>query len=380
MTLNSEANNNKMIHVIIQHRIWLAYLITFSYFFMHFFVSSRMSYIREKANEDFLIEQVPVVESTHRVRHNRTYAIVYSSSWSAKSNDKLLLIDRPHSVYDGMAKNAYQLKNKSAVYYSQILQDQIVVHLLNTSEMNRRNASRNGLFVEAGAFDGETWSNTLHLERFKSWTGLLIEPSKENYDVLRKKNRNAYSVNTCLCSGDEARQSYYIEAGPFSKTSYSSSSSSSSSFVSSSSTSSSSFNSAQKITCHPLARVLDNFFDQSKYLKKKQSKLSADLSSNRNVKHIDYMSLDVEGSEEDILKSFPWSRYQFNLLNIEYNQNQTLYKWIKSFMKPFGYEETIVDDVWYQDLHLAHKSVLPFLNTRIDKVSSFVAYNRLKVK
>jgi len=293
---------------------------------------------------------------------------VYSSNWSGKPIDKHLQIDRPHSFYYGMAKNAYQLKNKSAIYYSQILQDRIVVHLLNTPEMNRRNATRNGLFIEAGAFDGETWSNTLHLERFKNWTGLLIEPSKENYDVLRKKNRNAYSVNTCLCSGDLARQSYYIEAGPFSKTSYSSSSSSSSS----SSTSSSSFSSTQKITCHPLARVLDNFFNQFKYLKKKQSKLSAGLSSNRNIKHIDYMSLDVEGSEEDILESFPWDRYQFNLLTIEYNQNQTLNKWIKTFLKPFGYEEIIVDDVWYQDVYLAHKSVLPFLNSQIDKVSSFV--------
>jgi hypothetical protein len=335
-----------------------------------------MSYLREKANQEMLTEQVPRVESRHRFRHNRTYAIVYSSSWSVKSNEKLFKIDRPHSIYDGLAKNAYQLKNKSAIYYSQILQDQILVHLLNTSEMNRRNASRNGLFVEAGAFDGETWSNTLHLERFKSWTGLLIEPSKENYDMLRKKNRNSYSVNTCLSSGDSARQSYYIEAGPFSKTSYSSSSSSSSSsFVPSSS-----FSSAQKINCHSLAKVLDSFFEQFKYLKKKQSKLSNYSSSNRNTKNIDYMSLDVEGNEEDILKSFPWSRYQFNLLTIEYNQNQTLYKWIKSFLKPFGYEETIVDDVWYQDVHMAHKSVLPFLNTQFDKVSAFVAHNRLNVK
>ena len=32
-----------------------------------------------------------------------------------------------------------------------------------------------GFFVEIGAYDGETGSNTLFLEKHKSWDGLLIE-------------------------------------------------------------------------------------------------------------------------------------------------------------------------------------------------------------
>lgn len=34
---------------------------------------------------------------------------------------------------------------------------------------------RGGFFVEAGANDGFTQSNTYHLERFRDWTGLLVE-------------------------------------------------------------------------------------------------------------------------------------------------------------------------------------------------------------
>ena len=34
---------------------------------------------------------------------------------------------------------------------------------------------RNGIFVEAGANDGFTQSNTYYLERFLGWSGLLVE-------------------------------------------------------------------------------------------------------------------------------------------------------------------------------------------------------------
>ena len=32
-----------------------------------------------------------------------------------------------------------------------------------------------GFFMEAGAFDGEQWSNSLFLEQARNWTGLLVE-------------------------------------------------------------------------------------------------------------------------------------------------------------------------------------------------------------
>ena len=38
-----------------------------------------------------------------------------------------------------------------------------------------------GFFVEAGAFDGATDSNTLHFELAHQWSGLLVEPVKGYY-------------------------------------------------------------------------------------------------------------------------------------------------------------------------------------------------------
>jgi hypothetical protein len=56
----------------------------------------------------------------------------------------------------------------------------------------------NGFFVECGASDGEFLSNTLYMERFKNWTGILIEPDHASYKSLLTRKRKAWSSNTCL--------------------------------------------------------------------------------------------------------------------------------------------------------------------------------------
>ena len=59
---------------------------------------------------------------------------------------------------------------------------------------------RGGFFVECGALDGETRSNTLYMERFLGWTGLLVEADPSNFKKVLSKQRNAWAVNVCLNS------------------------------------------------------------------------------------------------------------------------------------------------------------------------------------
>ena len=47
---------------------------------------------------------------------------------------------------------------------------------------------KNGFFIEAGAFDGENFSNTLLFELKHNWTGLLVEPNPDLYQGLYGKN------------------------------------------------------------------------------------------------------------------------------------------------------------------------------------------------
>src|SRR3974390_100826 len=52
---------------------------------------------------------------------------------------------------------------------------------------------RNGVFVDVGAYDGISFSNTLMFERELGWTGLCIEPNPDVFPRLIE-NRSA----TCL--------------------------------------------------------------------------------------------------------------------------------------------------------------------------------------
>lgn len=257
----------------------------------------------------------------------------------------------------------YNLKNKSIKFSSQILQDKILIHLLNTTYLNSVDALKKGFFVEAGAYDGETWSNTLMLERFYNWTGLLIEPSTENYKKLMSKNRNAYSINSCLCAGKSSIKSDYIEAGPFGITT-------NVSMSQSSDYSSQSVSSIHSVTCHPLEKLLNKFFEKNAQFMQKKSRISPYVDT--KVPVIDYMSLDIEGSEKSVVESFPWNEFQINFLNIEYNQNKEMYKWLKTYLEKFGYLETVIDDIFYQDIYLAHKSVYSYLNMNNKLVSKFI--------
>ena len=44
---------------------------------------------------------------------------------------------------------------------------------------------KNGFYIEIGAYDGVTQSNTLYFEKNKNWHGILIEPSKRFFKNVK---------------------------------------------------------------------------------------------------------------------------------------------------------------------------------------------------
>ena len=65
---------------------------------------------------------------------------------------------------------------------------------------------KNGFFIEAGAFDFETNSDSLYFELNHNWTGLLVEPHPLAFHRGLAKNRRATSVNTCLSTSGRAEE------------------------------------------------------------------------------------------------------------------------------------------------------------------------------
>jgi FkbM family methyltransferase len=57
-----------------------------------------------------------------------------------------------------------------------------------------------GFFVEAGAHDGYTGSNTYFLERFCGWSGVLVEPIPELYRRCLRERPGSTVINCALVS------------------------------------------------------------------------------------------------------------------------------------------------------------------------------------
>ncbi len=58
----------------------------------------------------------------------------------------------------------------------------------------------NGFYVELGANDGITQSNTLYFEQSRNWRGILIEPAPHNFleCVKRRGHKNHVFCNACV--------------------------------------------------------------------------------------------------------------------------------------------------------------------------------------
>ena len=156
--------------------------------------------------------------------------------------------------------NPYQYISNTNVKYSQANQDQTVYDLF---------PKKNGYFIEMGAFNGVTFSNTLWLERYHNWTGLLIEANPDLCDAIDKRKRRVWRL--CACISTESSTTF-IKGGAFG---------SAKDTVDKDHLKL--LNPALKVTvpCFKLDTVLDKI----------------------QQTHIDYFSLDVEGAELFVLNS-----------------------------------------------------------------------------
>lgn len=70
--------------------------------------------------------------------------------------------------------------------------DRELVRIIGTSK---------GFFVELGANNGLNQSNTKHLELFHGWSGILIEPFVENFNLLANNRSKRSSFVNAACVG-----------------------------------------------------------------------------------------------------------------------------------------------------------------------------------
>jgi FkbM family methyltransferase len=234
---------------------------------------------------------------------------------TSKSLFDKLLFDRNMHL---LMKYAVRLKspdiNKAYQYSkmmkSQSVQDLVLLMLLNFKE--------NGFFVEFGAVDGDYLSNTHLLEKRFNWKGILSEPAQSYHKQLRI-NRTC-TIDTRCVAGVTGRMLSFIECK------------------------------------NGILSTLQGFkdSDEHRHIRKRKStyKVESVTLNDLLIQHkaplvIDFMSIDTEGSELEILENFFPTKYSVSIFVIEHNFTNNRSS-INNLMVSNGYHR-ILDDVSYVD-------------------------------
>jgi FkbM family methyltransferase len=157
-----------------------------------------------------------------------------------------------------------------------------------------------GFFIELGANDGLTQSNTAFFEKSRKWSGILIEPSIIGYELCLKNRPNSICFNYACVSNDYKDDFVY---GDFQQNSLMAS-------INGERLGSNSLTQVKAIT---LEHILDS----------------------QNITTIDFLSLDTEGYELNILKGLNLDKYRPNYMLIEIYKHD--YDNIITFLKEKKY-------------------------------------------
>ena len=149
---------------------------------------------------------------------------------------------------------------------------------------------RNGFFVEFGATNGIDLSNTWLLEKEFGWTGILAEPANSWHEAL-KRNRTAKIETKCAWSrSGETLKFTMANEGEYST-------------ISEFTNQDSKSFKRRDGTTYPVETI--SLLDL--------------LKTHDAPTFIDYLSIDTEGSEYDILQAFDFDAYRFGVITVEHN-------------------------------------------------------------
>lgn len=155
----------------------------------------------------------------------------------------------------------------------------------------------NGVFVDIGAHDGITCSNTWFFEKQRNWRGVCVEPNSAVFKRLRA-NRSAHSVDCCIAArtGTEKFQRIAGYSEMLSGI-------------------------AGRFTAEHRKRIFDEMqqFGGSSEIVDIPAKTFADVVDEAGIAEVDYLSIDTEGTEIEILKSIDFRKYTIHAVTVDHN-------------------------------------------------------------
>jgi len=198
--------------------------------------------------------------------------------------------------------------------FAQLRQDLWVLH--------ETRHKRNGYFVEFGAADGVNLSNTCLLERAFGWRGILAEPNPAWHAALQQNRKAAIDLRCVFGTSGEHL--------------------------------------AFAATRYPELATIVGYESNDGHRQARENYTVVevetvalnDLLAQHGAPHeIDYISIDTEGSELDILQPFDFKRWNVTLFSVEHNGTR-LEQSLDRLMHGHGYERRYPGiskfDAWYR--------------------------------
>ena len=150
-------------------------------------------------------------------------------------------------------------------------------------KLNEYFNKKNGFYIELGANDGLFQSNTAYLEKEKGWSGILIEPSLLGYQKCKMNRPESICLNYACVSSTFTDD--FIQ-GDFGDN-------------------------------NPMSSVGGKRLDRSNLVSVKTNTLEKILDSNASNIKIDFLSLDTEGYELEILDGLNLNKYRPTYMLVE---------------------------------------------------------------
>ncbi len=172
---------------------------------------------------------------------------------------------------------------------------------------------RQGYFVEVGAANGKAASSCYVLETELGWRGICIEPHDDFFAALVQNRPNSFCESVCL--SDRVEQVDFVLAGGVDGLAY----------------------------CSGVQQHLtekwgsDEILAQGVIRQKQAVPLVEVLKKYDAPKVIDYLAIDIEGSEYKVLKDFPFEEYVFRSLTIE--TDEWVWEKLLPILTHYGYRQ-----------------------------------------
>ena len=241
--------------------------------------------------------------------------------YDAAGKEKYALKLKPWSrgVWDMIWKKPFTNKGKTYEYKAQAGQDRYVEQFLK---------HENGVYVEFGARDGIEHSNTYYFEKTYNWTGILVEPDDRELKKITINRPNAHiytGVAVCPVGTKEVTFAISSNRG---------------------------------------WSGIQNSYDDNRWVNTviNQKKIPCVDLNEICPEHVDYMTVDTEGSEVEILRTFDFTSHDVTIIQVERNMKTQVQrneeKQLTQFMSNKGYEKIKQIDIGNWAVDCIYKKII----------------------